>query len=69
VAIFDSAVDQPGAIRLDLSTVLCDPMTGCDAVRDGQPLYFDGNHLSLAGSALVVPPLAAAVLEQLALPD
>ena len=44
-------------------------MTGCDAVRDGQPLYFDGNHLSLAGSALVVPSLAAAVLEQLALPD
>ena len=62
VAIFDSAVDQPGAIRLDLSTVLCDPMTGCDAVRDGQPLYFDGNHLSLAGSAIVIPPLAKAVL-------
>lgn len=61
LAIFDRAGDQQGVTRLDLSPVFCDPATGCDAVRDGQPLYFDGNHLSLAGSALVVPPLAKAV--------
>jgi hypothetical protein len=65
LAIFDSAADQPGVLRLDLSPVLCAPTTGCDAVRDGVPLFFDANHLSLAGSALVVPPLAAAVLDQL----
>jgi hypothetical protein len=33
----------------------------CATVR----LYFDGNHLSLAGSALVVLPLAEAVLAAL----
>ena len=61
LAIFDSAANQPGVTRLDLGPLFCDPATGCDAVRDGRPLYFDANHLSLAGSALVVPPLADAV--------
>jgi hypothetical protein len=65
VAILDGAVDQQGASQLDLSLVSCRPATGCDAARNGAALHFDGNHLLLAWSALVVPSLAEAVLATL----
>lgn len=63
-----AAKDLPGVTVLDLSGLFCTPGATCRLVRDGQPLFFDGNHLSLAGSALVVPPLADAVRAALA-PD
>lgn len=58
----DAARDLPGVTVLDLAPLFCTPGAVCRLVRDGQPLFFDGNHLSLAGSALVIPPLAKAVL-------
>lgn len=46
---------------VDPAPIFCTPGATCRVVRDGQPLFFDANHLSLAGSALVIPPLAEAV--------
>jgi peptidoglycan/LPS O-acetylase OafA/YrhL len=57
----DAARDLPGITILDPATLFCTPDELCRLTRDGIPLYFDANHLSLAGSALVVPPLAEAV--------
>jgi hypothetical protein len=56
-----AAQDLPGVVILDPAPLFCTPGGACRVVRDGRPLYFDANHLSLAGSALVVPPLAEAV--------
>lgn len=53
--------ERPGVTVLDPGPLFCEPGATCRLVKDGQPLYFDGNHLSLAGSALVVPFLAKAV--------
>ena len=38
--------------------VLC-PGTTCAAVRDGRPLYFDGDHLSGHGNRMLLPSFAA----------
>lgn len=38
--------------------VLC-PGTTCAAVRDGRPLYFDGDHLSGHGNRILLPSFAA----------
>lgn len=51
---------------LDPTPFFCTPGASCRVVLDGQPLFFDANHLSLAGSALIVPPLADAVRAALA---
>lgn len=65
----DAARNLPGVTVLDIAPLFCTAGATCHLVRHGQPLFFDDNHLSLAGSALVVPSVTAAVLEQLALPD
>lgn len=57
----DAAEDLSGVTVLDAAPLFCTPGATCRVVLDGQPLFFDANHLSLAGSALVVPPLADAV--------
>jgi hypothetical protein len=36
---------------------LC-PGETCHAVRDGRPLFFDGDHLSSLGNRLLVPSFA-----------
>ena len=71
-AFADYAVAAQGMLRaaasglegvsvLDLSPLFCAKGGNCQMVLDGRPLFFDGNHLSLAGSALVAEPLADAV--------
>lgn len=41
----DAAVEACGAVLLDPLPLLC-PDGWCQAERDGQPLYFDDDHLS-----------------------
>lgn len=53
--------DLPGVTIFDPAPLFCTPGAKCRVTQAGKPLFFDGNHLSLAGSALVVPPLAEAV--------
>lgn len=55
----------PGVTIFDPAPLFCTQGADCQLVQDGKPLFFDGNHLSLAGSALVVPLLAETVLDQL----
>ncbi len=43
-------------VVVDPAAVLCDK-TACFAVKDGQLLYFDNHHVSLAGARLVVAEL------------
>ena len=64
-ALLNDAAAMDGATALDLSGIFCGDKTGCVVVTDGVPLFFDGNHLSLAGSAKVVPDLAEAVIRAL----
>lgn len=56
-----SALSRQMLARLDLHDRFCTPGGQCDVIVDGAPLYFNDNHLSLAGVARVVPPLAALV--------
>lgn len=56
----DAAQGLNGVSVVDLSALFCDGAV-CHVVADGKPLFFDGNHLSTAGSALVVPQLAKAL--------
>lgn len=51
-----------GVQLLDLSSRLCSAQAGCDVLVNGVALHFDDNHLSKAGVARIVGPLAAAVL-------
>ncbi len=60
--LLDKSAAIDGAVGLDLTSLFCDATTGCAVARDSIPLYFDSNHLSLAGSALVTPALVDAVL-------
>lgn len=50
----DAAVEACGAVLLDPLPLLC-PDGWCHAERDGQPLYFDDDHLSEAGVMLIAP--------------
>ncbi len=68
IALLNDAAKIEGATGLDLSGMFCGVKTGCVVVEDGVPLFFDGNHLSLAGSAKVVPELSKAVLQALVMP-
>lgn len=52
------AAQLPNASVWDPFPVLC-PGTTCAAVRDGRPLYFDGDHLSGHGNRLLLPSFAA----------
>jgi peptidoglycan/LPS O-acetylase OafA/YrhL len=60
-ALLDAAGDGPLVHRLDVSGAFCDPGGDCRVVEGGVPLFFNANHLSLAGAGKVVPPLAAAI--------
>ncbi len=42
------------------SDIFCDTRH-CDPVRDDEPLYLDGNHLSYAGGALLAPRIFRAI--------
>ena len=59
VGLMTAACAASGATCLDLSSAFCDG-TDCLAVAGGKPLFFDANHLSLAGAARIVPALEAA---------
>lgn len=50
--------------RLYPADVLCDTYVEqrCIAQLDGIPLYFDSNHLSIAGSALVIDPIIRKIM-------
>ncbi|UHQ21318.1 acyltransferase [Lysobacter sp. 5GHs7-4] len=48
----------PGASLWDPFPVLC-PGPTCAALRDGRPLYFDGDHLSGYGNRLLLPSFSA----------
>lgn len=58
-----ASMGLPGVTVYDPAPLFCTKGADCKLVRDGKPLYFDKNHLSLEGSALVAPPLATIVLE------
>lgn len=44
---------HPGAVLIDPNNALCDEKQ-CAVIKDNELLYFDDNHLSLAGAARVV---------------
>lgn len=48
------ARQHPGITLWDSFPLLC-PDTQCQAIRDGQPLFFDGDHLSAYGNATLYP--------------
>lgn len=45
---------------VDPLPLLC-PGPQCDVVRNGQPLYFDSHHLSVAGARIIAPAVAGAI--------
>ncbi len=51
-------------ISVEPEDVLCDP-TQCYAIKNGDILFSDDNHLSVAGAHLVSPIIAEAVFERL----
>jgi hypothetical protein len=51
------AATLPSLHVWDPLPVLC-PEETCHAVRDGRPLFFDGDHLSSLGNRLLVPSFA-----------
>jgi peptidoglycan/LPS O-acetylase OafA/YrhL len=59
--ILDGVGEMPGLTRIDLSAALCEPGGDCRVIENGEPLYFDDDHLSRVGVARVMPALAAAV--------
>ncbi|MFN3521831.1 MAG: acyltransferase family protein [Phenylobacterium sp.] len=59
-AALNDIPDGPDLVRIRPAESLCDAQT-CRVMADGVPLYFDDNHLSLAGDALLVDDLAAAL--------
>lgn len=62
--VLDGLGDE-GIIRLHPESRLCDE-TDCLVYADGQPLYHDDDHLSLAGAAFLAPlfdPVFAAIAE------
>ncbi len=48
--------DEPKLYVWDPLPTLC-PTSTCDAMRDGQPMFFDGDHLSGFGNTLLTAPL------------
>ncbi|MEK1905878.1 MAG: acyltransferase family protein [Pseudomonas sp.] len=64
----DAAVEACGAVLLDPLPLLC-PEGWCRAELDGQPLYFDDDHLSEAGAALLAPLFRQLVASPAAQPE
>lgn len=61
-AVLDSASSGPRVHRLDLSGHFCSA-GACRLFVDGVSYFFDTNHLSQAGAALIAPDVAKAVRE------
>jgi peptidoglycan/LPS O-acetylase OafA/YrhL len=59
-AALNDIPDGPDLVRIRPAESLCDT-EACRVIEDGAPLYFDDNHLSLAGDALLVDDLVAAL--------
>ncbi|KRD79617.1 acyltransferase family protein [Lysobacter sp. Root983] len=57
-ALQQIAAQVPGASVWDPFPLLCPGQT-CAALRDGRPLYFDGDHLSGYGNRVLLPGFAA----------
>ena len=59
VEAFDGLGSRPNLIRIRPRSILCGTLVtaGCAAQIKGTPLYYDDNHLSDAGAALVVRPI------------
>jgi len=63
-AMLDAVTAGSGLARLDVSDGICTAGGACTMVDDaGRVLFRDSNHLSLAGSARIVPRIHDAVLE------
>ena len=61
VAAMHTIANELPAVHLwDPFTVLC-PASVCTVTRDGRPIFFDGNHLSAYGDAVVYPSFAESV--------
>jgi hypothetical protein len=57
MTIFDGLRgDEPKLYVWDPLPILC-PTSTCNAMRDGQPMFFDGDHLSGFGNTLLTAPL------------
>ena len=61
-ALFDTLQANEKLRLVDLTDAFCPSATGCEVISNGVPLHFDDNHLSLAGVARVVGPLAEAIM-------
>ena len=58
LAMQDKAKEQCGARILDPLPLLCDGEK-CSGTRNGQPIYFDDDHLSESGNKLLRPMFEA----------
>ena len=56
-ALLSEAASTSGALVFDPQNLFCQDGI-CYVIKNAEPLYFDGGHLSLQGLALLVPPLA-----------
>jgi hypothetical protein len=64
-AMHDVAAQVPGALVWDPFDILC-PGPECQAVHDGVPLFFDGDHISGAGNDLLYPHFESLVSRMIA---
>ncbi len=56
-AFLTDIATKTGALVFDPQNQICqDGM--CYVIKNGEPLYFDGGHLSMPGLSIVIPPLA-----------
>ncbi len=64
--VLDALADHPALLRIRPAALLCNTSIPgrCLLARDGKPLYFDEDHLSLEGSRLVVADIARALSER-----
>lgn len=62
-AMLDGAGVDSRIHRLDVSGAFCEAEGTCKVVQAGIPLFFNENHLSLAGTAKVVPELSGLIVE------
>jgi hypothetical protein len=60
-ATLDKIASAAGATYISLLPTLCNE-NRCKAVMDGAVLYFDDNHLTVAGEKLIAAKLLAPVL-------
>jgi peptidoglycan/LPS O-acetylase OafA/YrhL len=61
LAILSSAAQASGATWIDLTSLFCKQDDVCTFTEGGKALYFDDNHLALAGVAKVMPVLIPAI--------